>query len=976
MKAYQIAIALVGKVDSSVNAAASAASASVGSLAGRVKALNAIQNNFARNNSLRESMAALRNSHIEAQREVVRLSSALAGQKAHLNEVRKAYTTARAGASSMRDAMGAEKVKLAELQAAYKTETGNRAALKVQILQQKEAVRSATDAYKVASAASKEVYAEVKEASAAVAETSKNYKDAKDAAAKLSKGYRKQHEELKQLRAEMAKSGVTGKNFAAQQAAIAKSAQIATAALDKQTKITARYNEVKGRLSLSSLQAEIAPTLAYTGAIYSTVKAAAEFESTMAGIKKVVDFDSPEEFAKMSNDLQQLSLRIPMTAKELGEIYAAGGQGGIAKEDLLDFTETAAKMGVAFDVSAQQAGDWMAKWRAALGLNQKQVTALADQINYLSNNSAANAAQISSIISEVGALGKVSGFTGGQIAALGATMVGAGIKQDVAATGIKNFMAALSAGFSATNAQREVLAMLEIEPEKMAQELLKDPEQVMLHVLERIASVREDLRPAILAEIFGGESKGAIAPLLASLDTLKRNLDMTKSGYTGSMEKEFEAMADTATNSFTLMANSADMVKQKLGTSLLPIVKGVARIAVIGADAFGDFAQANPGILKAAVYMAMAGASAKALITGVRFVKDLIVFPWVTLAAGVGKLRTAYVLANGSLLQMAKTTKAYQIATKGATAAQWLWNSSMRAGHKLLDIGPIMKNRAAQIGTSAATKGCAAAQWLWNTSLSAGHKLLSVGRLVVYKTASVAASTATKAWTAAQWLWNASMSVGRGFLSVGRLIAYKGALLAVSAVTKVWTGIQWLLNAAMLANPIGIVIGGVAALTAGIVLLYKKFEGFRNIVNGAWAALKGAGGALMAFFKGSSKTPEIVVPEMQVQNVSPTSIASSPAPTVPRVAAHAAGGIFSRPHLGLVAEAGCESIIPWNARGRSIWERTGEMNSWTTNNSSSDSTFSPSITINVSGGNAPDIAREVERVLRRLANEKARVSFA
>ncbi len=876
MKAYQIAIALVGKVDSSVNAAASAASASVGSLAGRVKALNAMQNNFARNNSLRESMAALRNSHIEAQREVVRLSSALAGQKAHLNEVRKAYTTARAGASSMRDAMGAEKVKLAELQAAYKTETGNRAALKVQILQQKEAVRSATDAYKAASAASKEVYAEVKEASAAVAETSKNYKDAKDAAAKLSKGYRKQHEELKQLRAEMAKSGVTGKNFAAQQAAIAKSAQIATAALDKQTKITARYNEVKGRLSLSSLQTEIAPTLAYTGAIYSTVKAAAEFESTMAGIKKVVDFDSPEEFAKMSNDLQQLSLRIPMTAKELGEIYAAGGQGGIAKEDLLDFTETAAKMGVAFDVSAQQAGDWMAKWRAALGLNQKQVTALADQINYLSNNSAANAAQISSIISEVGALGKVSGFTGGQIAALGATMVGAGIKEDVAATGIKNFMAALSAGFSATNAQREVLAMLEIEPEKMAQELLKDPEQVMLHVLERIASVREDLRPAILAEIFGGESKGAIAPLLASLDTLKRNLDMTKSGYTGSMEKEFEAMADTATNSFTLMANSADMVKQKLGTSLLPIVKGVARIAVIGADAFGDFAQANPGILKAAVYLAMAGASTKAFATGYRFVKDLIMFPWVTLAMGVGKLRTAYVLADGSLVQMVKNTKKYQIAAKGASAAQWLWN----------------------------------------TSLSAGRKLLSVGRLV----------------------------------------AYKAAMVAASAVTKAWAGVQWLLNAALNANPIGIVITSIAALVAVVSVLYQKFEGVRNVVNGAWSALKGAGGAVLAFFKGGSKEP--------------APLAAS------AVAAHAAGGIFSRPHLGLVAEAGRESIIPWNVRGRSIWERTGEMNSWTTNNSSSDSSFSPSITINVSGGNAPDIAREVERVLRRLANEKARVSFA
>lgn len=843
MKAYQISIALIGKVDSSVNAAASAASASVGSLAGRVKALNAMQNNFARNNSLRESMAALRNSHIEAQREVVRLSSALAGQKAHLNEVRKAYTTARASASSMRDAMGAEKVKLAELQAAYKTETGNRAALKVQILQPKEAVRSATDAYKAASAASKEVYAEVKEASAAVAETSKNYKDAKDAAAKLSKGYRKQHEELKQLRAEMAKSGVTGKNFAAQQAAIAKSASAATAALDKQTKITARYEAVKSRLSLSNLQNEIAPTLAYTGAIYSTVKAAAEFESTMAGIKKVVDFDSPEEFAKMSNDLQQLSLRIPMTAKELGEIYAAGGQGGIAKEDLLDFTETAAKMGVAFDVSAQQAGDWMAKWRAALGLNQKQVTELADQINYLGNNTAANAAQISSVVSRIGALGKVGNVAGSQIAALGATLIGAGISEEVAATGIKNFMLALTSGVSATKTQRDAFAQLNIDPEILAQEMLKDPEKVMVGVLERIANARADLRAPLLNDIFGGESIEAISQMLANMKVLRRNLDLTKSGYAGSMEKEFEAMADTATNSFTLMANSADMVKQKLGTSLLPVVKIVAKGTVATADAFGSFAQQFPRVTAGITGIALAGAGLKIFGTGVRFLYNLTVFPWLAVAKSVGTLRLAFIAADGSVLQMVRTTRLYKVVT-----------------------------------------------------------------------------------------------------------------LAASAATKVWAGVQWVLNAAMNANPIGIVITSIAALVAVVSVLYQKFEGVRNVVNGAWSALKGAGGAVLAFFKGGSKEP--------------APLAAS------AVAAHAAGGIFSRPHLGLVAEAGRESIIPWNVRGRSIWERTGEMNNWTTNNSSSNSTFSPSITINVSGGNAPDIAREVERVLRRLANEKARVSFA
>ena len=44
---------------------------------------------------------------------------------------------------------------------------------------------------------------------------------------------------------------------------------------------------------------------------------------------------------------------------------------------------------------------------------------------------------------------------------------------------------------------------------------------------------------------------------------------------------------------------------------------------------------------------------------------------------------------------------------------------------------------------------------------------------------------------------------------------------------------------------------------------------------------------------------------------------------------HAEGGIMTRPHLGLVAEAGAEAIIPLSGnrreRGLDLWERTGEM---------------------------------------------------
>ena len=75
---------------------------------------------------------------------------------------------------------------------------------------------------------------------------------------------------------------------------------------------------------------------------------AVEFESAMADVKKVVDFDTPQQFKEMGQDVMVLSQRIPLATEGLAAIVAAGGQSGIAKAELISFAESAAKMGVVF----------------------------------------------------------------------------------------------------------------------------------------------------------------------------------------------------------------------------------------------------------------------------------------------------------------------------------------------------------------------------------------------------------------------------------------------------------------------------------------------------------------------------------------------------------------------------------------------------------------------------------------------------
>lgn len=191
----------------------------------------------------------------------------------------------------------------------------------------------------------------------------------------------------------------------------------------------------------------------FAGMFAKPIQASMQFESTMADVKKVVDFDTPQQFQQMNKEILALSTRIPMTASGLGQIVAAGGQSGIARDELTAFAESAAKMGVAFAITADQARDMMAKWRTAFRMGQDDVISLADQVNYLGNTTAASAPLISDVVTRIGPLGEVGGLASDEIAAMGASLVGIGIQADVAVTGIKNLILALVSGESATKSQ-------------------------------------------------------------------------------------------------------------------------------------------------------------------------------------------------------------------------------------------------------------------------------------------------------------------------------------------------------------------------------------------------------------------------------------------------------------------------------------------------------------------------------------------
>ncbi|EFO1862122.1 phage tail tape measure protein [Escherichia coli] len=249
------------------------------------------------------------------------------------------------------------------------------------------------------------------------------------------------------------------------------------------------------------------------GALVLPVKSAITLESKMADVRKVVDgLDTPDAFKAMTEQVRDLSTELPMSAEGIAEIVAAGGQAGIARDELMQFATDAVKMGVAFDTTAEESGQMMAQWRTAFNMTQDEVAGLADKINYLGNTGPANAKKISDIVTRIGPLGGVAGVASGEIAAMGATIAGMGVESEIAATGIKNFMLSLTAGNSATKSQKQALRFLRINPKKLAADMQKDARGTMLSVLDAMAKVPKEKRAAVLNALFGKESLRELDP--------------------------------------------------------------------------------------------------------------------------------------------------------------------------------------------------------------------------------------------------------------------------------------------------------------------------------------------------------------------------------------------------------------------------------------------------------------------------------
>ncbi|MFA0484135.1 phage tail tape measure protein [Vibrio sp. 10N.222.55.B11] len=440
------------------------------------------------------------------------------------------------------------------------------------------------------------------------------YKAAGKRVTQLTDSQNKQREKLRGLGAALKESGINTGRMSDEQRKLEAQAEKATAAIAKQNRHLKEMKSIQSRIDtrdakLSEIGGQATSLAMAAAPIAATVWSAVKNESSFADVKKVVDM-TPEEADAMRNWSLRTSTETPMSANDINAMLAAGGQSGIKdKAELKQFVLDSAQMGVAFDMEAGQAGETLAVFKAALGLDQNGAMGLAGLANHLSNNSNAKANDIAGVMARQGASAKMAGFSANEAAALSASMLSAGMGEERSATALKNISGRLTLGGAATKAQQTALSTVGFDSVELATSMQNDASGTLLLVLEAIRDAPLEEQSALITQIFGEEAKGAVASLAGNTDLFRKTLKLAKQGqdvHIQSLQDEYEARINTSENGISQFINKVNRLSVIVGTALLPALNWVLEPLGDGINLLADFAEANQGVT-AAVGIGVAG---------------------------------------------------------------------------------------------------------------------------------------------------------------------------------------------------------------------------------------------------------------------------------------------------------------------------------------------------------------------------------
>lgn len=451
--------------------------------------------------------------------------------------------------------------------------------------------------------------------------------------------------------------------------------ELARAAQLQEGKVRELEASLKGvKPSISEIASEVQGLVGKAGGLAFAAKEAMKFETAMAGVKKVAE-GTDEQYAKLSDELKKMSAELGISAAEMADLAAAGGQLGIPIEKLSEFTAIASKMSVAFGMTAEEAGNAAATIANVFQLPIGEVEKLGDAINVLGNNTAAREKDIVAAMARIGGTAKQFGLAADEAAALADAFIALGKPPEVAATAINAMLQKLQTAQSQGKGFQAALEGIGTSADEMAANIAANPQQALTEFLHKLEGLDKQSRALMLSQLFGTEYSDDIALLVGSLGEYEKALGLVadKGQVVGAMQKEVANAMSTSEAQINKAKQEIINVAIEVGEKLLPLVSLLASTAGSVASAIGEITEEFPVLTQLATLFAAGAVAVKAYEAAVRLTGGAVSASFATQRVGIEATKA-------SILSTTAAARELGIALKSAAAGNGFGNGAAAAG--------------------------------------------------------------------------------------------------------------------------------------------------------------------------------------------------------------------------------------------------------------------------------------------------------
>lgn len=307
-----------------------------------------------------------------------------------------------------------------------------------------------------------------------------------------------------------------------------------------------------------------APILAGAGV---AVKAAMDYESAFAGVKKTVD-GTPEQFSKLSASIRNMAKEMPASATEIANVAEAAGQLGVPIGSIEGFTKTMINLGVSTNLSAEEAatsiskignimqvsGDDLDTWSAKFGA----------AVVGLGNNFATTESDIVQMSNRLAASGKLAGLTMPEILGLATAMSSVGIEAEAGGTAMTQTLTGISNAVSEGGEKLKIYAdTAGMTAEQFAEKWKTKPAEALQDFIKGLGKASESGKDAnkILEELglTGVRQSNMLKSLGLAAETMGKAMNVANSEW-----EKGTALTDEASKRYETMESKLQMLKNEL----------------------------------------------------------------------------------------------------------------------------------------------------------------------------------------------------------------------------------------------------------------------------------------------------------------------------------------------------------------------------------------------------------------------------